>query len=116
MGQKTKKRSEEIYDVVRGGLEDLKSVGMDTTLSLRHLDKIKVNYSAPPEYDAKDIIRIRKKLNVSQAVLARIIASSKSTVQKWELGLNRPSQAYRKLLQLADSKGLSVLEVTSDYC
>jgi putative transcriptional regulator len=111
MNQKTKKRANEIYSVVREGLEDLHSIGINTSMSLRQLEKTKANYSEPPKYVAEDIIRIRKKLNISQAVLARIIASSKSTVQKWELGFNSPSQAYRKLLQLADTKGVSVLEI-----
>ena len=112
MSNKIKKRSTEIYDLVHEGLEDLQSVGVDTTISLRRLEKMKVSYSMPPKYSAEDVVRIRKKLNVSQGVLARIIASSKSTVQKWELGLNHPSQAYCKLLQLAETKGIRGLEIS----
>ena len=106
MNNKTNKRNHDIYNLVHEGLEDLQSVGIDTTISLRRLEKMKASYSKPPKYTAGDVVRIRKKLNVSQGVLARIIASSKSTVQKWELGLNHPSQAYCKLLQLAETKGI----------
>jgi putative transcriptional regulator len=105
------RQANEIYTAVRQKLEALNEAGIDTKLSIRELDRVKLQFKAPPKYQAKDVLRIRKKLNVSQAVFAHLIASSKSTVQKWEVGDNLPSKAYSKLLELLDLKGVDALLV-----
>ncbi len=42
-----------------------------------------------------------------QAVFARILNISPSTVQKWEIGQKRPSGASLKLLHLVKNRGLN---------
>ena len=58
---------------------------------------------------AKDIKRIRKKINASQGVFARYLNVNPSTVQKWEQGVVKPQNAALKLLNLIDDLGPEIL-------
>ncbi|MCY7389330.1 MAG: helix-turn-helix domain-containing protein [Burkholderiales bacterium] len=52
---------------------------------------------------------LRKRLNVSQAVLAVVLNTSKSTIQKWKVGDKSPSGPSLKLLNIIDRKGLAAV-------
>lgn len=54
----------------------------------------------PPALMAKDIVRLRRKLNMSQGVFAQVINVSAKTVQSWEQGERKPSRASLRLLQI----------------
>jgi putative transcriptional regulator len=56
---------------------------------------------APKPISQKNIIRIRKQLNCSQAIFARLLNVSVKTVQAWEQGERNPSEAALKLLDIA---------------
>ena len=58
---------------------------------------------------AKDIVAIRERLAVSQAVFASLLNTSVSTVQKWEVGQKRPSGTALKLLHLVKKRGLEII-------
>jgi putative transcriptional regulator len=60
-------------------------------------------------YQPGDIKRIRIKARTSQAVFARYLNTSVSTIQKWEIGEKKPSGAALKLLNIVDRKGIEVL-------
>ncbi|OWT64159.1 hypothetical protein CEY11_05655 [Candidimonas nitroreducens] len=62
-----------------------------------------------PAYDSEEIRTMRKKLKVSQAVLAAILNTSVSTIRKWEQGDKKPSGPSLKLLNLLDRKGLEAV-------
>ena len=49
---------------------------------------------------AKEIVKVRTELNVSQAVFARYLNISPKTVQSWEQGLGKPNGASLKLLSI----------------
>jgi len=68
---------------------------------------------AVPEYPPQKIRALRKRYNISQAVLAGLINTSLSTVSKWEIGEKNPSGPSLKLLNILDKKGIEVL--TGDY-
>lgn len=55
------------------------------------------------------IKHIREASRVSQAVFARLLKSSLSTVQKWEIGLKKPTGTALKLLHLVQTRGLDAL-------
>jgi putative transcriptional regulator len=44
--------------------------------------------------------------NISQAVLAAVLNTSVSTVQKWEIGEKQPNGPSLKLLSLIERKGV----------
>lgn len=53
-----------------------------------------------PDIKTKDIAKIRKDLNVSQPVFAKILNVSSAAVKKWEQGEVMPSGATLRLLQI----------------
>lgn len=53
-------------------------------------------------YQAKDVVRTRKELNLTQSALAAAIGVSTRTVEAWEAGRNVPSGAAGRLLYLLD--------------
>ena len=59
--------------------------------------------------DAKEISGLRKKLKVSQKVMAECVNVSVESVQKWESGDRTPSGSSLRLLNVLRSKGLEVL-------
>jgi putative transcriptional regulator len=60
-------------------------------------------------YDASTIKALRKRLHLSQAVLAAVLNTSASTVRKWEAGDKRPSGPSQKLLDIIERKGLEAV-------
>ena len=57
----------------------------------------------------KRIKLLREAAHVSQAVLAAVLNTSLSTVQKWEIGDKKPSGPSLKLLTLIQRKGLGAV-------
>ncbi len=53
---------------------------------------------APTHYDARTTKETRKLLGASQAVFARFLGVSKSTVQAWEQGANRPNEIASRFM------------------
>lgn len=54
----------------------------------------------PRPMSAREVIRLRKQLAMSQAVFARYLNVTPATVRGWEQGLRRPSKAALKLLNI----------------
>lgn len=62
-----------------------------------------------PDYDGKQIKRIRTRLNLSQPVFAAVLNTTLSTVVQWEGGNKHPRGTSLKLLNLVDRKGLEAV-------
>ena len=58
----------------------------------------------PPAYTPKRITRIRKSLHMSQGFFAHVLNVSTKTVQSWEQGLRKPTQAAQRLLEVVEKK------------
>ncbi len=56
----------------------------------------------PKARPAEDIVRIRKRLGVSQAVFARVLGVARDTEISWEQGRRRPSGPALRLLEIAE--------------
>ena len=96
-----------IKDMVLETMEDLyKSGGIDE-ITLREVKALALPEVKP--YSPHSITRLRRKLKLSQAALARFINTSVYTVQKWEQGAKKPSGPALKLLHLIEQKGLSAV-------
>jgi putative transcriptional regulator len=88
-----------VADQIRNGLEE----------AVRHA-KGEITFKAttlelpdrPPEVRAEDVTRIRLNNQMSQNVFARLLNVSPKTVQSWEHGTRRPSQAALRLIQLLE--------------
>ncbi|OGT33718.1 MAG: hypothetical protein A3C44_03220 [Gammaproteobacteria bacterium RIFCSPHIGHO2_02_FULL_39_13] len=68
-----------------------------------------INFPIVKELKARDIKKIREKINVSQPVFAKLLNTSPETIKKWEQGERHPTGTSLKLLNLVDAHGLSAL-------
>jgi len=96
-----------IIEAVRDTAKRLDKAGVLDQLTLRELDPLWL----PPVEPLRptEIKRIREGAHVSQAVFARLLNTSLSTVQKWEIGQKRPAGTALKLLHLVQKRGLEVV-------
>lgn len=103
----TAKRTSRIIDATQETAQDLANLGF---ISVRRLKEYGV-LDIPPvkSFGEAKIRALRKRLNVSQAVLAAVLNTSKSTVQKWEIGEKSPSGPSLKLLDILDRKGIQAV-------
>jgi len=94
----------DVKDMVLETMEGLYETGSINELTLKEvkamcLPKLKT-------YAPSAIVRLRRRLKLSQAAFAQFLNISVSTIQKWEQGIKKPSGPALKLLHLIDEKGL----------
>ena len=94
-----------VKDMVLETIEGLYKTGTIDELTLKEVRALALPEVKP--YAPQSIARLRKKLKLSQAALARFINISVYTVQKWEQGTKKPSGPALKLLHIIDEKGLA---------
>ncbi len=70
----------------------------------------------PPEVDASELIRLRHESGMSQAVFALLLNVSTKTVQSWEQGNRKPSQAVLRLIQVYRQNPNGLLELVGMSC
>lgn len=102
-----RKTSSLIVEAVRETNQGLGKVGPIDQVTLREIDPLWLPLVEPLE--PAEIKRIRESAHVSQAVFARLLNTSLSTVQKWEIGQKKPAGTALKLLHLVQKRGLEVV-------
>lgn len=95
------------FAAIQSAAQGLHRAGGISKTTLREYDELCI--AAIPEFNAKDIKRIREHAHVSQPVFARYLNTSESTVQKWEAGQKKPSGMAVRLLSIVEKHGLAVL-------
>lgn len=96
-----------VYEMVMAGLKDSIAYSKGEKMSL-----VTTRVPAPPpQMDAKKVIQVRKRLNMSQGLFAAALNVSTKTVQGWEQGLRTPSNASLRLLQIAQVQPQTVWAV-----
>ena len=97
-----------VADQIRKGLEEaVRHAKGEITLKTTTLELP----DRPPEVRAEDVTRIRLNNQMSQAVFARLLNVSPKTVQSWEHGTRRPSQAALRLIQVFEQNPHGVFSV-----
>jgi putative transcriptional regulator len=97
-----------VADQIRKGLEEaVRHAKGEITLKSTTLEVP----DRPPELGAKDVTRIRLNNQMSQAVFARLLNVSPKTVQSWEHGTRKPSQAALRLIQVLKQNPNGVFSV-----
>ena len=99
-----RKTKSEILEAVHETAKGLHDAGVMSQVTMREFDRLCV--PPVPQLDPVQIKRIRESTHVSQAVFARLLNTSPSTVQKWEIGQKRPTGTALKLLHLVQKRGL----------
>ena len=102
-----RKTNSSILDAVHDTAKGLHKAGVMDQVTLREFDQ----FCLPPiePLQPGQIKHIRETSRVSQAVFARLLNTSLSTVQKWETGQKRPTGTALKLLHLVQKRGLEVV-------
>lgn len=59
-----------------------------------------VERKSAPKVTAKELVRVRKKLNLSRAVFARCLRTNVRTVENWEQGRAKPNAQAALLIRL----------------
>ena len=59
-----------------------------------------VERKSAPMVTAKELVRVRKKLNLSRAVFARCLRTNVRTVENWEQGRAKPNAQAALLIRL----------------
>lgn len=98
-----------ILDTVHSSAKDLHDAGIMDTMTMREFDAL----CLPPvkEYTPNQIKRIRLSTKTSQAVFAKYLNITTSTVQGWEQGKKSPSGSCLKLMRIVEKHGLGALAV-----
>jgi putative transcriptional regulator len=102
-----RKTKSPILEAVHEAAQGLHKAGVMDQVTLREFDRL----CLPPIEPLKpeQIKQIREGSRVSQAVFARLLNTSVSTVQKWEIGQKRPTGTALKLLHLVQERGLEIV-------
>ena len=96
-----------ILDAVHDTAKGLYKAGVMDQVTLREFDQLCLPLIEPLQ--PEQIKHIRETSRVSQAVFARLLNTSLSTVQKWEIGQKKPTGTALKLLHLVQKRGLEVV-------
>ncbi|BCF91921.1 MULTISPECIES: helix-turn-helix domain-containing protein [Paraburkholderia] len=102
---KTRSRSD-ASEAIHSAASGLHRANVIDKKTMREYDELCIE--EVPEFNAKDIARIRKGVNVSQNVFALYLNTTVSTVRQWEQGDKKPSGIAARLLQLIQKNGLAI--------
>lgn len=103
---KRKTRRVKVYAALQESLREALAFERGEAVNLRTTE-----LPAPPKRPTpREIRRIRRSLNASQARFARLLNVSENAVQSWEQGLRRPQAPVLKLLALARKNPRALLE------
>jgi DNA-binding transcriptional regulator YiaG len=84
--------------IIRELSELAEAVESGRDLSKLYTVRVVESIPAPGRYDARRVKATRRKLNASQAVMARVLGVSVKLVQAWEQEAREPSGPVRRLL------------------
>jgi len=96
-----------MIEVAHETANDLYESGVIDAITMREYDALCL--SPVQELNARDIKKLRLHEKVSQAVFAKYLNTSVSTVRQWEQGEKHPRGTSLKLLNLVATKGLALL-------
>ena len=104
---KREKYKSRLLSAVHETAQDLRKLGFIDKRKMREYDFLCVEPVST--YSAEQIRSLRERYCLSQAVMAAVLNTSLSTIQKWEIGDKHPAGPSLKLLSILDRKGLDAL-------
>jgi putative transcriptional regulator len=96
--KKKKKKSRQMADDIMSGIADLKAMLDDGAKVEDRFTVRTISIPRPPAYPPAAVLKLRKKLGMSQAVFAELVGVSRILVQSWERGVREPSPLACRLL------------------
>ena len=104
----TKKNKSDILDSVYEGAKDLHRAGAISDVTMREFESLCL--SPPDNFDSERIKKLRNKEHLSQAVFAKFLNVSPSTVKQWESGEKNPSGPSSRLLEIIEKHGVGIIQ------
>ena len=104
---KRKQHKSRLLEAVHETAQDLHKLGFIDKRAMREYDVLCIKPVST--YSAEQIRSLRERHRLSQAVMASVLNTSLSTIQKWEIGDKHPGGPSLKLLSILDRKGLEGL-------
>ena len=99
------------FDAPRMVCKDCKNIVPDKELDYEATIEANNIYSAKYGISKEDIVLMRKKLNLSQELFARIIGCAKKTLVSYEVGYSIPNDIYIGVLKLIKADNSVILEI-----
>ncbi len=103
-----RKYKSDALEAIHSAATALHQVGAIGKTTMRQFDEAAMG--APEFLTPSQIKKIRQQAKVSQAVFARRLNTSASTIEKWETGAKRPGGVALKMLAVVRKHGLAVLD------
>ena len=88
-----------IKDAISETVQDMINVGEEVSFTKKELDALGVTIPSV-QLTSEQIQAIRKNMNLSQSVFAKLLNVSTSSVRQWEQGKRKPSGSTKVLLEL----------------
>lgn len=106
---KTAKKNKSLspLEAAHGMAKGLYDASIIDSTTMREFDALCL--SPVKEFSATQIKKLRLREKISQAVFAKCLNTSTSTIKQWEQGEKHPRGTSLKLLNLVAQKGLSIL-------
>ena len=104
---KREQHKSRLLEAVHETAQDLHKLGFIDKRTMREYHILCVKPVSA--YSVEQIRSLRERYRLSQAVMASVLNTSLSTIQKWEIGDKRPSGPSLKLLSILDRKGLEAM-------
>lgn len=99
------------FDAPRMVCKDCKNIVPDKELDFEATIEANNIYSAKYGIPKEDIVLMRKKLNLSQELFAKIIGCAKKTLVSYEVGYSIPNDIYMGVLKLIKADNSVILEI-----
>ena len=90
-----------IKNAIGETVQDMMNSGIKVSFTKKELDSLGVEIPKV-QFTTDQIIAIRKQMNLSQTVFARVLNVSASSIRQWEQGKRKPSGSTKILLELLE--------------
>lgn len=105
-GEHTDFENMSVFEQIRSGLRDgIAQAKGDLSLRTATLP------APAPALTKTQVVRIRRRLSMTQAVFAQYLNVPKKTLQSWEQGARAPKASEARLLQIIDKAPEQVLDL-----
>ncbi len=92
---------ESIKNSIGETVQDMMNSGIKVSFTKKELDLLGVEIP-DVQLTTDQIIAIRKQMNLSQTVFAKVLNVSASSIRQWEQGKRKPSGSTKILLELLE--------------
>ncbi len=92
---------ESIKNAIGETVQDMMDSGIKVSFTKKELDLLGVEIPKV-QFTTNQIIAIRKQMNLSQTVFAKVLNVSASSIRQWEQGKRKPSGSTKVLLELLE--------------